>query len=284
MTAAPPGASMGNCISRCCTSGSSTRHRSNPTKPAAPANSRQHAYERNRILNGQNCNGANDVLNVGGDASNTEGGIGNEVEAEKALLELYDRYKDTEDVNCILADGCERLCSDLDLKPDDFRVLVLAHALNASSMCCFTRAEFLNGSRKLGVHSIGGFKSVIPSLIKNLICDKISFKIFYKWTFSYGLESGQRSLSIEMALVLWPLVFTENEPPILKRWLLFLEKSSSVRSIARDTWDMFLNLVEQVGDDLSAYDESEAWPSLFDDFVEWENDRKNQNVSEDVQI
>ena len=74
---------------------------------------------------------------------------------------------------------------------------------------------------------------------------------------------------------------------------------------------MFLHLVEAVGNDLSRYDDTEAWPSLFDDFVslvlnskavlselavyselvfmtklsipifqkvEWANDKANQNV------
>ena len=40
---------------------------------------------------------------------------------------------------------------------------------------------------------------------------------------------------------------------------------------------MLLNFSETVGSDLSAYDEDEAWPSLFDDFVEHENDKANQN-------
>lgn len=34
----------------------------------------------------------------------------------------------------------------------------------------------------------------------------------------------------------------------------------------------------QVGSDLSNYDDTEAWPSLFDDFVEFENDALNQNT------
>ena len=42
---------------------------------------------------------------------------------------------------------------------------------------------------------------------------------------------------------------------------------------------MFLNFCETVGHDLSVYDEDEAWPSLFDDFVEYENDKENQNYS-----
>ena len=40
---------------------------------------------------------------------------------------------------------------------------------------------------------------------------------------------------------------------------------------------MLLNFSETVGNDLSVYDEDEAWPSLFDDFVEHENDKANQN-------
>lgn len=41
---------------------------------------------------------------------------------------------------------------------------------------------------------------------------------------------------------------------------------------------MFLNFTIAVGNDLSQYDDTEAWPSLFDDFVEFENDQLNQNV------
>jgi len=42
---------------------------------------------------------------------------------------------------------------------------------------------------------------------------------------------------------------------------------------------MFLNFVITVGNDLTQYDDTEAWPSLFDDFVEFENDQLNQNSS-----
>ena len=68
-----------------------------------------------------------------------------------------------------------------------------------------------------------------------------------------------------------------------------------MRGIPRDTWNMFLNFVNTVGSDLTQYDDTEAWPSLFDglytefklivkkkhslDFVEFENDQLNQNSS-----
>jgi DCN1-like protein 3 len=81
-----------------------------------------------------------------------------------------------------------------------------------------------------------------------------------------------------MAVSLWQLVFSQEEPALLKKWLHFLEKHPQVRGIPRDTWNMFLNFTIAVGSDLSQYDDTEAWPSLFDDFVEFENDQLNQNV------
>lgn len=61
-----------------------------------------------------------------------------------------------------------------------------------------------------------------------------------------------------------------------KKMIIF---SVKVRGIPRDTWFMFLNFVQSVGNDLTQYDDTEAWPSLFDDFVEFENDQLNQNSS-----
>jgi DCN1-like protein 3 len=58
-----------------------------------------------------------------------------------------------------------------------------------------------------------------------------------------------------MAMGLWKLIFSQNEPPILEHWIEFLEEHPSIRGIPRDTWDMFLNFVEQVGDDLSTHEE-----------------------------
>jgi DCN1-like protein 3 len=100
-----------------------------------------------------------------------------------------------------------------------------------------------------------------------------------RFTFKFGLDPDQRILPADMAICLWRLVFSQNEPLILERWLLFLDKHPHVRGIPRDTWNMFLNFVETVGDDLSTYDDAEAWPSLFDDFVEFENDQVNQNIT-----
>ncbi|XP_046813399.1 DCN1-like protein 3 [Vespa crabro] len=201
--------------------------------------------------------------------------------SESKLNGLFDQYKDLhEDV--ILADGIERLCNDLQLFPDEFKVLVLAWKLNAEQMCQFTRQEFITGLKAMRVDSIRGIQARLPEIVQELTVNSDLFKDLYRFTFRFGLDvtSGQRILPADMAIVLWRLVFTIREPPLLTRWLKFLE-CHHVRGIPRDTWNMFLNFAESIGDDLGAYDDAEAWPSLFDDFVEYENDQMNQNITKD---
>lgn len=106
-----------------------------------------------------------------------------------------------------------------------------------------------------------------------------NFKDLYRFTFQFGLdaEEGQRSLQRDIAIALWRLVFTQDAPAILEHWLDFLaENPSGIRGISRDTWNMFLNFTQTIGPDLTNYSEDEAWPSLFDTFVEWELERRKK--------
>ena len=201
--------------------------------------------------------------------------------SESRIHALFEPYKDPEE-DSILADGIENMCNDLEVRPEEFRVLVLAWKFEAETMCRFTRNEFVTGCRKLRVDSMKGIQLKFPEMLQE-IENKQNFKEFYRWTYKFGLDSdiGQRTLPVDMAISLWRLVFSKHEPSILKRWLLFLERHPNIRGIPKDTWDMFLNFSDAVGDDLSSYDDTEAWPSLFDDFVEYENDRENQNLTPD---
>ena len=190
-----------------------------------------------------------------------------------AQIEKYfNKYKDKEE-DAILAEGMEKFCVDLGVDPTEFIVLVLAWRFEASQMCRFTREEFINGCQKMQAHNAKSLKDRFPELLSEAKSKK-NFKELYNFTFSFGLDhsTGQRSLPIDMAKPLWDLVFTQNRPELLDRWFEFLQ-DSEVRGISRDTWNMFLPFVESTLPDLSNYDESEAWPSLFDDFVEGELER-----------
>lgn len=172
-----------------------------------------------------------------------------------------------------MMEGIERLCEDLQYNPDDFAILVLAWRLDASQMCRFTKTEFIQGLHRLKSDSIESIRNRLEEHILRLKTDSDFFKQLYRFTFRFGLEPYNRIILLDMAIILWRLVFTVHKPPILDRWLKYLELHTNIRGIPKDTWNMFLNFAETC--DITQYDDTEAWPSLFDDFVEYENDFMN---------
>ena len=188
-----------------------------------------------------------------------------------SLEKFFLKYKD-EGEDAILAEGIEKFCIDLGVEPTDYIVLLIAWRFRASEMCRFSREEFINGCQRLRAHDTRSLKQRFPDLMEETRTER-NFKDLYQFTFSFGLDhsSGQRSLPIEMAIPLWELVFSQKRPPILEQWFAYLQSSSAdIRGISRDTWNMFLPFVTTITTDFKNYDESEAWPSLFDDFVEHE--------------
>ncbi|XP_053675986.1 DCN1-like protein 3 [Anopheles nili] len=194
--------------------------------------------------------------------------------SDNDLNKLFESYKDAHE-DAILSEGIERLCGDLGYKPDDFAILVLAWRLDASQMCQFTKTEFIQGLQRMNAASIEGIRARLQQNTERLRTDGMEeFKSLYRFTFRFGLEPGHRILSLDMAISLWRLVFTVHTPDILQRWLDFLEQHQNIRGVPKDTWNMFLNFVESC--DIENYDDTEAWPSLFDDFVEYEQERTGQ--------
>lgn len=197
---------------------------------------------------------------------------------------LFAKYKDDTD-DAILADGMEKFCQDLGVDPTEFIVLVLAWKFNASQMCRFTRTEFVDGFESLNVDSIKSLQNKFPDLEAEVTNDVEKFKDLYRFTFKFGLdvEEGQRALPKNIAVPLWKLVFSKNVPAVLDRWFVYLE-NRQLRGISRDTWYMFLNFTEAIDPDFANYDDSEAWPSLFDDFVESEREMAKQMAKDDSSL
>lgn len=149
--------------------------------------------------------------------------------SETKINVLFDHYKDIHN-DVILSEGIERLCVDLDVRPEEFKVLVLAWKFGAETMCRFSRREFISGCKALRVDSVKGIQSKFSDMLLE-VQEPEKFKDLYRFTFKFGLdaETGQRILPADMAALLWKLVFTQQEPSILKRWLTFLEMHPNVR-------------------------------------------------------
>jgi len=202
-----------------------------------------------------------------------------------SITSMFDTYRDIDEADVILAIGIEKLCQDLHVDPEDHRILILAWKTNASTMCRFTREEFVRGCSALCVDSMSSMSSRLLEAVEEVRSSSERFEELYRWSFSFALDkdAGQRNLPVDMAIAMWRVVFAVRASTplaILEPWLSFLEDRHprALRSIPRDTWDMFLRFVISVGYDLTNYSEEEAWPCLFDDFVEHENDKRNQNL------
>lgn len=95
------------------------------------------------------------------------------------VQKLFDMYKDTiEDL--ILIDGIERLCSDLQMSPEEFRILILAWKCDAHQMCRFTRTEFTNGCNALQVDSVSTMKNKLSDIANDLNDNTEEFKSLYR--------------------------------------------------------------------------------------------------------
>jgi DCN1-like protein 3 len=201
--------------------------------------------------------------------------------ADNAINKMFEEYKDR-DEDAILSEGIEKLCKDLNFEPDEFPILVLAFCLDAKQMCKFTKQEFIYGLKNLNATTVEELRARLMQLVEDLQTNVDLFKQLYRFTFHFGLDEGARILGLEMAMSLWKLVYTVQEPPntLLERWLNFLSKEK-IRGIQRDTWLMFQNFAESF--DINSYDSDEAWPSLFDDFVEYEISRLKKLDSSDEQ-
>ncbi|KAI8878605.1 DUF298-domain-containing protein [Backusella circina FSU 941] len=87
----------------------------------------------------------------------------------------------------------------------------------------------------------------------------------YKYTFSYAKNKDQKCMDVDTAVVLWTMLLADKFP-IVHDFVTFLQQQKPVKVINRDQWQSFLEFASQ---DLDCYDESSAWPVLFDEFVDW---------------
>eukprot|EP00243_Klebsormidium_subtile_P010812 TRINITY_DN5900_c0_g1_i2.p1 TRINITY_DN5900_c0_g1~~TRINITY_DN5900_c0_g1_i2.p1 ORF type:complete len:235 (-),score=37.53 TRINITY_DN5900_c0_g1_i2:345-1049(-) len=191
--------------------------------------------------------------------------------------------------------GVEKLCDDLGISTTDIRILLLAWRLKASRMGYFSRDEWRQGLKALRVDSLDKLKRVLPSL-QDEVANPYTFKEFYQFAFRFCLTGGysdpaqldpekhitvkipfaeplQKTVDIETATVMLELVLGTH--PHLPTFVHFLQEQKEYKAINLDQWTAFLRFCNEVKPDLSNYDESQAWPLLLDNFVEWAKEKQH---------
>jgi hypothetical protein len=181
--------------------------------------------------------------------------------------ELFEHYSDNHQI--ISLDNILRFCTDLSIEPDSYEVLLFCFLCRAKQMYSLTKEEFLLGLKTLG-NQIDNLIDLRTALFNYQILS--NEKEFYLWTYHYGLIDGQRCLTTQNAISLWRLFYSKEieKPLILDQWFSYLENDEIPKTITSDTWRIFPQFAKFIElNGYEAYDDNEAWPCLFDGFVEY---------------
>ncbi|OZJ05226.1 hypothetical protein BZG36_02318 [Bifiguratus adelaidae] len=149
----------------------------------------------------------------------------------EAASSLFDEYEDPDTPNTMGPEQIQRFASDLGVDLDNIVLIVLAFYMNASTLGYFTREEWVDGFKRLGISNMNELKKKKASLEKEWKEPSL-FREFYKFCFGYAKDKDQKNLRLE-----------ERHP---------------VKVITRDQWQNFLEFCQTVSEDLSGHDESSA--------------------------
>lgn len=165
-----------------------------------------------------------------------------------------------------------RYLEDLGMDLEEVGVLALAMELSAPTQGIFDRSGFVKGWQTLGISDLKGMKEHAATLTPALKASNSDlFKRTYLNTFSFALTPPSRTLPLETALVFWDLLLADTFTRF-EQWKEFLTEKG--KGVSRDTWNLLLDFSQTVKDDLSDYDETEAWPVVIDEFVAWSKARQ----------
>ncbi|KAL1924324.1 uncharacterized protein VTP21DRAFT_7359 [Calcarisporiella thermophila] len=195
---------------------------------------------------------------------------------ERACIAWFNQYHDKENPEIMGPDGIEQFLSDLDLSLESPIALVIAWKLQASTMGQFTQQEWITGMRGLGVDSTSKLKDKLPQL-EHALSYPDQFKELYKFVFGFAKNQGQKNMSVETAIALWQLLLGDKYPHV-HFFIQFLEEQAPIRVVNRDQWVSFLEFVATVDDNFAEWDETNAWPVLFDEYVEWRRKQQQQQT------
>ena len=161
----------------------------------------------------------------------------------------------------------------VDMETDIVSLMFSFHMQVKDKQMCmgeYTKAEFLKGAENLACDEISTWKAKVPDM-RNDLNNEQKFKEMYKFVFGFACEKGFKSVEIESACALWPMLIG-NRCKFLDKWIKFIEGKAEKKEITvmtRDTWDLFLDLTVQTKGQWSNFEDDGAWPVLIDQFNEY---------------
>ena len=205
------------------------------------------------------------------------------------MNKTFDKYRDDpkNEPDEIDVGGTQRLLGDMGIGLDDVGSLVFSELVGSPALGKIKREDFVSGSVEVGADSLQKLRNAVLQRRTQLATDRQLFKQIYEHAFDLGLQSGQKSLTPDIAIEFWRMLFSPqgyewrtNRTPWLDWWFEFQEEKWK-KAINRDLWKQTLTFaVETMKDDtLSFWNEESSWPSVIDEFVEWVKTEKRNGAT-----
>jgi hypothetical protein len=82
------------------------------------------------------------------------------------------------------------------------------------------------------------------------------FNPFFAWAYEFSCESGQKSITLDIAIGLSQMLLSPDRWPLAETWVDFLKSQS--KTVSKDTWRQLLTYMTTVKPDLSNHDDNSA--------------------------
>jgi len=191
------------------------------------------------------------------------------------VRKIFDKYADKEDKDIMSEQGMIQFFKDISVNPDGHETLVISWLLSCSEIGLIQRKEFVEGFSSQGCSSIGEIKGVIKGRV-NSLGTETQFRQFYKWVFQHVKEDEKKkTIPTNLATQLWKIVLgsKQKELVLLEKWLIWCEKAEDFKVVNRDVWEQVYDFLRETKD-VKSYDDSGAWPSQVDEFMDWVKEQK----------
>ncbi|ODV93336.1 hypothetical protein PACTADRAFT_5123 [Pachysolen tannophilus NRRL Y-2460] len=185
------------------------------------------------------------------------------------LEEIFNQYKENDEQ--IGIDGTFKYIQDLGFEPENAVVLALAEFLESPTTGVFLKKKFINNWSNANINSIPKMRKKLLEFQDLMFNDPKFLRKIYDFAFTYSLEENQRSLPPDVAVEYWRLLLTKTfGQEKIETFIKFIENEHNF-AISRDQWQMLYLFMQywEEHPNLETYDESAAWPSLMDQFVEY---------------
>jgi DCN1-like protein 4/5 len=221
--------------------------------------------------------------------------------SDDRVVALFDQYADTDDVNVILGEGLEKLCSDGDIPMEGARPLLLAWYLNCKTMGTITRQEWTQGLQALKIDTVEKLAVALADLDEIVLSTsktapkqpknppyakdrllaqypdpKASFSKLYHFLFNLCRVEQQRNIDVETACALWSVILP-SKWPIASDLVTFVDTNKQTyKGITKDHWVMTLEFCKTMDSSLDNYNADDAWPTMLDDFYTWKKAQSDE--------